>query len=151
VGLAHVKRPRFDAASFWGGGRAPPVGSDASGSWVNAINLAVGDLLIDAAGQAVEVVGLTVTVEDLTAHNLTVAGIHTYYAGDEPVLVHNSNVGDCGHSLGNFKKLTDPVAKKKGAHKFKEDKFDDAPGDSRSDIYKCSKCGYEQVIRKRGR
>jgi hypothetical protein len=33
-------------------------------------------------------------VADVVAHNLTVAGMHTYYAGRTPVLVHNAS---CGH------------------------------------------------------
>jgi hypothetical protein len=140
-----------DGHPFWVEARGLPDEPGANGGWAEAIDVRIGDELLNTDGETIEVSSIAVSVADLTAYNLTVAGLHTYYAGDEPVLVHNSNVGDCGHSLGNFKKLTDPVAKKKGAHKFKEDKFDDAPGDSRSDIYKCSKCGYEQVIRKRGR
>ena len=32
---------------------------------------------------------LAVTEQDLTAYNLTIEDIHTYYAGTQPTLVHN--------------------------------------------------------------
>lgn len=37
-----------------------------------------------------------VRVEDVQAYNLTVADLHTYYAGDEPILVHDA---DCGRTV----------------------------------------------------
>lgn len=61
------------------------------GEWVSAIDLRPGDHLRSANGDAVTVTGSTISTNDLTAYNLTVAGIHTYYvqAGEDAVLVHN--------------------------------------------------------------
>ena len=61
------------------------------GTYVNAIDLRVGDQLLEPDGQRVTVESLAVRQADLTAYNLTVADEHTYYveAGSTPVLVHN--------------------------------------------------------------
>lgn len=48
-------------------------------------------------GSTLEIDSVRVYGEDLTAYNLEIAGIHTYYAGATPVLVHNS----CGESWAN--------------------------------------------------
>ncbi|WP_370353772.1 RHS repeat-associated core domain-containing protein [Catenulispora sp. EB89] len=58
-----------------------------------AIDLRLGDLLRTPDGQYVRVQATRTYEENLTAYNLTVDGVHTYYvvAGDAPVLVHNSS------------------------------------------------------------
>jgi hypothetical protein len=55
-----------------------------------ATDLKVGEQVSTAAGRAVRIAGLRVYDADVTAYNLTVEGIHTYYAGTTAVLVHNS-------------------------------------------------------------
>ncbi|MEU3388761.1 hypothetical protein, partial [Streptomyces albidoflavus] len=49
----------------------------------------------------VDLSGSRTTVLDATVHNLTVAGVHTYYvvAGDAPALVHNCNLGAYADSV----------------------------------------------------
>ncbi|MFC6152430.1 polymorphic toxin-type HINT domain-containing protein [Nocardioides yefusunii] len=60
-------------------------------AWVDAIDLRVGDRVVGIDGELVTVMELTVIEKELTAYNLTVADLETYYIGDEPVLVHNTN------------------------------------------------------------
>ena len=69
--------------------------------FTNAIDLKTGDLLRTPDGQTIPVRALKVTSQDLTAYNLTIDGVHTYYvvAGDTPVLVHNSD--GCAPDLGS--------------------------------------------------
>ncbi|MGW7361844.1 polymorphic toxin-type HINT domain-containing protein [Streptomyces sp. NPDC054841] len=59
--------------------------------WVDAGEIRAGDELRDADGAAVTVLAARKFTQRRTTHDLTVAGIHTYYvfAGDSPVLVHN--------------------------------------------------------------
>lgn len=59
--------------------------------WVNAAEIRPGGTLRTAAGRELPVLSVTQYVQRRTTHDLTVAGIHTYYvfAGDSPVLVHN--------------------------------------------------------------
>ena len=52
-----------------------------------------GDILLDEQGNDILVTELAVTEQDLTAYNLTIDNIHTYYAGTQPTLIHN-----CGTS-----------------------------------------------------
>jgi RHS repeat-associated protein len=65
--------------------------------WMDAIDLSKGDVLITAEGSELTVEALNVSEADLTAYNLTIDGLHTYFAGDQAVLVHNSgcvNIAD---------------------------------------------------------
>lgn len=67
-----------------------PFWVDDQGAWIDADDLAPGDLLVLADGTTVDV--------DAVAERsgvLTVDGVHTYHvmAGDDPVLVHNCSVG----------------------------------------------------------
>jgi hypothetical protein len=55
-----------------------------------AIDLQVGDQVREANGQLLAVANIRSYDENVTAYNLTVNGIHTYYAGVTPILVHNS-------------------------------------------------------------
>ncbi len=58
--------------------------------WVDAIDLKPGDVVLSDRGDQIKVTNLKTSQQDLTAYNLTVAGLHTYYVGDKPVLVHNT-------------------------------------------------------------
>lgn len=59
------------------------------GRWVDAGELLPGDWLGTAAGTLVQVTGIDHDHREQTVYNLTVADIHTYYAGAAAVLVHN--------------------------------------------------------------
>jgi hypothetical protein len=61
--------------------------------WVDAIDLKPGDVVLSDRGDQIKVANLKTSKQDLTAYNLTVAGLHTYYtlAGQTPILVHNSD------------------------------------------------------------
>lgn len=62
------------------------------GAWVDAIDLTAGDILVSADGRRIAVASVGISEQDLTAYNLTVDDLHTYYvlAGQTPVLVHNN-------------------------------------------------------------
>ena len=55
-----------------------------------AINLHPGDAVLGEGGRTLSVRTVHDYNEYLTAYNLQISGIHTYYAGTTPVLVHNS-------------------------------------------------------------
>ncbi len=63
------------------------------GHWVDAIDLETGDNVVASDGRRIAVVAVSVRAEDMTAYNLTIDGLHTYYVGRTPVLVHNA--GGC--------------------------------------------------------
>lgn len=68
-----------------------PFYSLSEGGWVEAGNLRKGDVVLDAYGNAV-CVKFTQTVHHSTAvtvYNFTVENNHTYFVGDDAVLVHN--------------------------------------------------------------
>ena len=67
-----------------------PFWDVSTGLFTDAIDLQVGELVLALDGSSLQVTGVRVYGEDLTAYNLEIAGIHTYYAGATPVLVHNS-------------------------------------------------------------
>ena len=69
-----------------------PFWVQSRGEWVEAIALQPGDVLLDEQGNDILVTELAVTGQDLTAYNLTIEGIHTYYAGTQPTLVHNCGI-----------------------------------------------------------
>jgi RHS repeat-associated protein len=67
-------------------------------AWVDAIDLQPGDILTTADGRRLTVERLGLSEQDLTAYNLTVAGLHTFYVLAEDagptataVLVHNAD------------------------------------------------------------
>jgi hypothetical protein len=66
--------------------------------WVDAIDLKPGDVVLSDRGDQIKVTNLKTSQQDLTAYNLTVAGLHTYYVGNKPVLVHNAK---CPTGLNN--------------------------------------------------
>jgi Pretoxin HINT domain len=59
-------------------------------TFVDAGQLAVGDKIETDTGGLITVAARTDYSADLTAYNLQIDQIHTYYAGTTPVLVHNS-------------------------------------------------------------
>jgi RHS repeat-associated protein len=63
----------------------------AIGTWINAVDLNVGDVLTTADGTAALVVDTATRQSTDWAYNLTIARTHTYYVGDQPVLVHNAS------------------------------------------------------------
>ena len=82
VRLAHGSTvDATDHHAFWVASR---------GAWVDAIDLRGGDVVETANGQRIAVASVGIRAEDLTAYNLTVENVHTYYAGDDAVLVHNA-------------------------------------------------------------
>jgi hypothetical protein len=61
--------------------------------------LPVGDEVLTAGGARLSVTAVVLHEQDLTAYNLSIDGIHTYYAGDAAVLVHNCPVAPKGSPL----------------------------------------------------
>ena len=59
-------------------------------TFVDASGLHVGDKFETDTGVLITVAALTDYLANLTAYNLQINQIHTYYAGTTPVLVHNS-------------------------------------------------------------
>ncbi|MQS16207.1 hypothetical protein F7Q99_29265 [Streptomyces kaniharaensis] len=77
-----------------------PYWDETTKTWTDAQDLQAGhQLYYPGHGLVVLLAIRTYTTAPQTAHNLTVANLHTYYvlAGNTPVLVHNSN---CGPDLG---------------------------------------------------
>ncbi|WP_033260440.1 polymorphic toxin-type HINT domain-containing protein, partial [Kitasatospora setae] len=74
-----------------------PYWDETSHQWVDALDVKAGHQLRTADGTLITVTALrTYSTQPSSAHNLTVANLHTYYvlAGATPVLVHN-----CGGEL----------------------------------------------------
>jgi RHS repeat-associated protein len=67
-------------------------------TFTDAIDLHVGDQVLSDHGRTFTISAEHVYDRNLTAYNLQIDGIHTYYAGTTPVLVHNS----CGRPLDAF-------------------------------------------------
>jgi RHS repeat-associated protein len=67
-----------------------PFWDATTGEFTYAIDLRPGHQVRQVDGTLLAVAAIRVYDQDLTAYNLTVDGIHTYYAGTTPVLVHNS-------------------------------------------------------------
>ena len=59
-------------------------------TFTDAIELHVGDRVLSDHGRTLTISEEHVYDRSLTAYNLQIDGIHTYYAGTTPVLVHNS-------------------------------------------------------------
>lgn len=73
------------------------------GKWIDAIDLKPGDQVETADGHQIAVAGVGISNRDLTAYNLSIANLHTYYAGNSPVLVHNAG---CDEWAADFVKRT---------------------------------------------
>ena len=67
-----------------------PIWDSTTGRFTDAGKLHVGDRIETSNGSLITIAGLTTYSADLTAYNLQIDQIHTYYAGTTPVLVHNS-------------------------------------------------------------
>jgi hypothetical protein len=87
------------------------------GAWVDAKDLAAGDLLTTESGE-IAIRSVASRTEDLNAYNLEVDGLHTYYAGDTPVLVHNCAMQSRPNALARI--LGRPVKEiKEAIHRVK--------------------------------
>jgi guanyl-specific ribonuclease Sa len=67
-----------------------PFWDASTGQFTYAIDLQAGEQVREADGQLLTISNTRSYTADLIAYNLTIDGIHTYYAGTTPVLVHNS-------------------------------------------------------------
>lgn len=73
-----------------------PFWNASTRSFVDAIDLKVGEQVLSSGGRTLTVTASHSYTDTLMAYNLEVEGIHTYYAGETPVLVHNSCVSQGG-------------------------------------------------------
>ena len=108
---------RKDLAVVWVGGQRLIATDDhplftIERGWVEAADLRRGEHLRDADGNPVAVDAVLDLSKVTWVYNLTVDGLHTYYVGAEPVLVHNASKkpGECG--------LTEPVG---GVYTLRDD------------------------------
>ena len=78
-----------------------PFWVEGQGAYREAAELRPGDVLREPDGEraAVESVRVMAPAPE-RVHNLTVAGLHTYYAGQAPVLVHNAGCLTDGERIG---------------------------------------------------
>ena len=91
-------------------------------AWTDARDLRPGDRLAGAGGTALRVVDRHAYRRTLTAYNLTVAGLHTYYVGGATgaVLVHNDEPDDdvCDAAFQGAGHIYDEIASGKANHKI---------------------------------
>ena len=110
-----------------------PFWVESQKGWVDAIDLKSGDIVVDADGDRLTIASLGISERDLTAYNLTVVDLHTYYAGDDSVLVHNAGGMDgCSDAAyQGILHLRDEIAKEGagGAHSWAARMSDDALAD----------------------
>ena len=88
-----------DLAVVWAGGQQLIATDEhplytAERGWVAAADLRRGEHLLDADGNRIAVDAVLDLQRVTWVYNLTVEGLHTYYAGADPVLVHNDRPGD---------------------------------------------------------
>ena len=79
--------------------------------WADAGQVRQGQWLRTSTGAWAQVTAVRQRTEVTTVHNLTVAGVHTYYAlaGDSALLVHNDDEIPCVNGgLGNLIKVDSP-------------------------------------------
>ena len=62
-------------------------------NYVEASNLKVGDIVLDASGKNQVIENITHSLESNTVYNIEVDGNHNYYVGEQSVLVHNKGGG----------------------------------------------------------
>jgi hypothetical protein len=102
--------------------------------WVYAIDLRTGDILHSVTGDTMAVTGLTISTDNLTAYNLTIEGLHTFYvlAGNTPVLVHNASEACSPHLALGLESIRgrevgtlDRFAQEQGAVTYKNGPFSD--------------------------
>ncbi|MCA5892534.1 hypothetical protein LEP48_04095 [Isoptericola sp. NEAU-Y5] len=80
---------------FFGGGQVDatdehPFWVVSEDAWVDAIDLAVGDVVVTASGSTLNVTSVRGSRYDLMAYNLTIADLHTYHVSADAILVHNA-------------------------------------------------------------
>lgn len=91
--------------------------------FIDARGLHVGDQILTAADNLIPVAALTEYTASVTAYNLQISSIHTYYAGATPVLVHNS----CGMLGENGTQVTSKTLTPPGSA-YRVDVENPAPG-----------------------
>ena len=94
----------FDDGSVLTATDEHPFWDATTGAFAYAADLKVGEEVLTADRHTVTITGSRTYEESLTAYNLSIAGIHTYYAGSTPVLVHNSCEADAegvAHAIQN--------------------------------------------------
>lgn len=92
-----------------------------TGVFTDAVNLHPGDRVREPSGRLLFVRMIHAHVEDVTAYNLTVEGIHTFYAGTTPVLVHNETCPVSVNDAGRFADLKGEVGDGLTAHHMPQD------------------------------
>ena len=78
-----------------------PFWDATTSTFTNAIDLPLGDRVLSDHGRTLTISTEHVYDRNLTAYNLQIDGIHTYYAGSTPVLVHNSCSGFRGTNMSD--------------------------------------------------
>ncbi|MDT7572099.1 MAG: hypothetical protein QOE05_2273, partial [Actinomycetota bacterium] len=91
-----------------------PFWNARSGRYVHAVNLLPGARVRTASGSLLTVERTRVHVEDLVAYNLSVDGLHTFYAGATPVLVHNCSTADPSSFSGATRAEAEDALQKEG-------------------------------------
>ncbi|HEY4867306.1 MAG TPA: RHS repeat-associated core domain-containing protein, partial [Candidatus Dormibacteraeota bacterium] len=91
-----------------------PIYDASTKAFTYAADLHPGDKLLEPDGSTIKITSVRDYTADLTAYNLDVTGIHTYYAlaGTVPVLVHNS----CGDVLFGQRRIG-PTFSREGVFK----------------------------------
>jgi hypothetical protein len=86
----HIAHVQVEGGSELQATRAHPFWVRGKG-WMQAKDLRTGDALEDSSGRSVVVERVRIEDRDVNTYNLTVEGVHTFFAlaGDVPVLVHN--------------------------------------------------------------
>nr|WP_243088382.1 RHS repeat-associated core domain-containing protein [Streptomyces sp. 891-h] len=109
-----------------------PFWSPSKDAWVDAGDLTPGTTLRTADGSDAKVTKTHRFTKQQRTHDLTVAGVHTYYvlAGATPVLVHNCNRAGLDFTDAERQKVYDANAAKNGGE------------------YRCDYCG--QKVERRG-
>lgn len=74
-------------------------------TWVLGKDLRIGDLLLNAQGEPVEVLGLQLLDQPTLVYNMEIEGSPTYHVGSALLVVHNG--WKCGIDWENLKPLTD--------------------------------------------
>ncbi len=90
-----------DQHPFWVAGgplQLPPVPE-----WTAAADLSAGTRLLDPLGAELVIESVALSSRELTAYNLSVEDLHTYYVGNSPVLVHNCGDDDAAKALGYYR------------------------------------------------
>ena len=97
--------------------------------WVAAGDLKIGDILVTAVGNKVEVTDLELEklAEPIFVYNLEVEDFHTYFVGEYGILVHNNCLG------GSFKEVNASKKANQVAHHTPQNAFNISIGIKRGD------------------